>query len=73
MKTVLDLKKGESGYVKSFRDAGYACKLLTLGMVPLSKVTLVRKSPFGGSLYIKMNKQYIAIRRSEAEAILLEA
>ena len=71
-KSVLDLKVGETGFVKSFDNLDYACKLLTLGILPKSKITLVRKSPLGDALYLQMDGQKIAIRNSEGSAILLE-
>ena len=71
-RTVLDLNIGETGFVKSFDDLDCACKLLTLGLLPKSKITVVRKSPFGDALYLQLDGQKIAIRNSEGLAILLE-
>jgi len=71
-KSVLDLKIGETGFVKSFDNLECACKLLTLGILPKSRVTVVRKSPFGDALYLQLDGQKIAIRNSEGSAILLE-
>lgn len=71
-KSVLDLKMGESGFVKSFDNLDCACKLLTLGILPKSKVTVVRKSPLGDALYLQLDGHKIAIRNSEGLAILLE-
>lgn len=71
-KSVLDLKIGETGLVKSFDNLDCACKLLTLGILPKSKVKLVRKSPFGDALYLQLDGQKIAVRNSEGLAILLE-
>lgn len=71
-KSVLDLKIGETGFVKSFDNLDCACKLLTLGVLPKSKVTVVRKSPFGDALYLQLDGHKIALRNSEGLAILLE-
>lgn len=71
-RTVLDLKIGETGFVKSFDDLDCACKLLTIGILPKSRVTVVRKSPFGDALYLQLDGQKIAIRNSEGLAIILE-
>ena len=71
-KSVLDLKIGESGTVKSFDDLECACKLMTMGILPKSRVRVIRKSPFGDALYLQLDKQKIAIRNSEGKAILLE-
>ena len=70
-KSVLDLKIGEVGYVKSFDNLDCACKLLTLGLLPKSRVTVVRKSPLGDALYLQLDGHKIAIRKSEGAAILI--
>jgi len=71
-RTVLDLKVGEQGYVKSFENLDCACKLLTLGLLPKSRVTLVRKSPLGDALYLQLDGHKIAIRNTEGQSILIE-
>lgn len=71
-KTVLDLKVGEFGIVRSFDDMDCASKLMTMGILPSSKITLVRKSPLADALYIQLDGHKIAIRNSEGLAILLE-
>ncbi len=71
-KSVLDLKIGEIGYVKSFDNLDCACKLLTLGLLPKSRVTVVRKSPLGDALYLQLDGHKIAIRKNEGAAILIE-
>lgn len=70
-KSVLDLKIGEVGYVKSFDNLDCACKLLTLGLLPKSRVTVVRKSPLGDALYLQLDGHKIAIRKNEGAAILI--
>lgn len=67
-----DLKVGESGIVLAFTNAEYACKLLTIGLMPQTKITLLRKSPLGGAYYIKMDRQLIAVRAKEAVSIEVE-
>lgn len=71
-KSVLDLKIGEVGFVKSFDNLDCACKLLTLGLLPKSKVTVVRKSPLGDALYLQLDGHKIAIRNNEGASILIE-
>ena len=71
-RSVLDLEVGETGYVKSFDDLDCACKLLTLGLLPKSRITLVRKSPLGDALYLQLDGHKIAIRKTEGLSILLE-
>ena len=71
-KTVLDLAIGQEAVVKDFSESSVACKLLTIGVVPKTKLTLIRKGPFGRTLCIKLGNTFIAVRESEAVAINLE-
>ena len=72
MKGLNQLNKGESAIIHSFVDEQMACKMLSMGILPGSKVQLVRKAPFGGAIYIRLDNQQFAIRNSEAECIVLK-
>ena len=65
------LKKGESGTIHSFSDEATACKMMSMGILPGSVVKLIRKSPFGGAIYIKADRHQFAIRNTEAACIVL--
>lgn len=71
-KTVLDLAIGEEAVVKDFKEASVACKLLTIGIVPQTRIVLIRKGPFGNALCLKLGETFIAVRKAEARAIILE-
>jgi len=72
MPTLASLKPGESAFVTLLDEGSYTCKLLNLGILPKTKVTMVRKSPFGGAFYIKLEGHQLAMRREEAETIYIE-
>lgn len=72
MRTVLDLKIGEEGTIKDFKEENVACKLLTIGIVPHTNISLIRKAPFGGALCFKLGETFIALRTQEAKAIIIE-
>ena len=72
IRTVLDLKIGEVGYIKSCQNHQFGCKMLTLGLLPKASLTVVRKSPFGGALYIKISNHQVALRKEEARALIIE-
>ena len=40
-----------------------------MGIIPGAIVRLVKKNPFGGTLQLKLNNYYIAIRKEDAELI----
>jgi len=71
-KTVLDLRIGEQGVIKDLKEESMACTLLTLGITPETTVSLIRKSPLGASLCLKIGETYVAIRKKEAQSILLK-
>lgn len=70
--TVADLKKGECGTILKLNDLHNTCKLLTLGLMPKARVEMIRKSPFGDAIYLKVNQNLVAIRIGEAQNIELE-
>ena len=72
MPTLASLKPGESAFVTLLHEGSYTCKLLNLGILPKTKVTMVRKSPFGGAFYIKLERHQLAMRTEEAETIYIE-
>lgn len=71
-KTILDLSIGQSAKIKNFGDDQVALRLISLGMIPGYQITLIRKSLFSGSFYLKFHNQRIAIRRDEAKSIYVE-
>jgi len=72
MRNLLDLRIGESGKIVDYLDIEIASRLLTLGLLPNTKVKYIRKSPFGGAHYIKFNGHHIALREEEASSIVIE-
>lgn len=71
-KTPLALEKGEIATVDHFSDDILACKLIAMGVLPGSTIEFMRKSPFGGTIYLRVDRQFIAIRKEEAECIKLK-
>ena len=72
MKALAQLKIGERGTIHSFTDDQMACKLLSMGVLPGKSLRLVRRVPFGGGLYIKVDELNIAVRLEEAKNIILQ-
>ncbi len=66
-----DLEVGQSGTVANFKDDLVAGKLMTMGVLPGSLVQLIRKAPFKGGVYIKVDGCHIVLRDSEAAFIVL--
>mgnify|MGYP003466452076 CR=1 FL=1 len=71
-KTLATLLPGQSAYVSVLDENIYTCKLLNLGILPKTKVTMVRKAPFGGAYYIKLDHHQMAMREEEASTIYIQ-
>ena len=72
MKTLADLKMGESGVVKRINtEPTVKRNVMMNGMIKGSTVTLTGQSPFGDPLVYTVNSTKISLRKVEAEQILL--
>ena len=72
MRTLADLKLGESGTVKKFNsDPIVKRNCMMQGMIKGSQVTYSAKNPFGDPRVYTVNSTKISLRIAEAETILL--
>ncbi|PWJ56824.1 ferrous iron transport protein A [Dyadobacter jejuensis] len=72
-RTVSQLKKGEKGIIKSFKDRLMSLKLLEMGCVPGCTVRLDGSAPFGDPVCVNIGGQYcLSLRISEAATIEIE-
>lgn len=55
--------------IKSYHDDSIACRMLSMGLLPDSEVSVIRYSPLGDALYLKFENTLAAIRRVEAKEI----
>ncbi|MGB3547348.1 MAG: FeoA family protein [Saprospiraceae bacterium] len=69
---LLKLRPGHAGIVERFTSERLACKLLDIGVVPGSRIQLIRKAPFGGGWYVKVDRQCIALRKQELACIVMK-
>lgn len=61
-----------TGTVIKVLESAFTGNLFEFGIVPGAKLTLIRKAPFNGPVYIKVEDNLIALRRSEADCILVQ-
>lgn len=68
-----DLKINQSAKVKKI-DLSDAIKnrLTAIGVVKGAKITIIRRAPFGDPIEIKVRDFYLAIRKSDAQNIVVE-
>lgn len=68
-----ELAKGASATVRSCpRDGGAFVRLREMGLLPGTRVTLVRAAPLGDPLEIRVRGYHLTLRKSEAEHVLVE-
>ncbi|HOY40509.1 MAG TPA: FeoA family protein [Chitinophagales bacterium] len=72
-KNITELHIGENAIIGEFSNCHVACKLMAMGLLPGSTISLMRTSPFGGAYYIKTKNHYVALRSNEAQSVLLTA
>jgi Fe2+ transport system protein FeoA len=71
-RTLPDLKQNESARAITVADAALACKLTAMGVLPGTRIEMVRPAPFGRAYYVKVDGIRMALREEEAASILLE-
>ncbi|WP_185864379.1 FeoA family protein [Blattabacterium cuenoti] len=67
-----NLKKGDKGIIKGYKNEDYPIKLLELGILPGVQFEVVFVSIFYDPLCISYDKSFLALRRKEAENIIVE-
>jgi Fe2+ transport system protein FeoA len=67
-----ELKAQESACTIACTNPELACKLTAMGVLPGTRIEMVRQSPFGDAYYVKADGVRLALRTDEASSILLE-
>ncbi|MFM2267389.1 MAG: hypothetical protein RL757_830 [Bacteroidota bacterium] len=70
-KTLSELKEGEAAILSGFSDEYFAGKLLSMGVLPGSRVLLIRRLPNKGGIYVRVEAANFAFRDEEAKLILI--
>lgn len=60
-----------SGHISHFNDERMASKLMSMGVLPGSFIELLRRAPFGGGWYVKVDDLRLALRQKEIDSIVL--
>ena len=72
MSTLYDLNINKPAKINSLNSSNvFSNRLSEMGVLPGSLVRVVKKNPFGGPIEIKLNNSYLAIRKEDAELILI--
>lgn len=70
--TASELSTNRTGTIQRFTNEQLATKLLDIGIKPGARLRLIRKSPFGGSWYVKVDRQCVALRHEELNCIIVQ-
>jgi len=65
-------RAGQSGTIACFTNESLEGKLLDIGVRPGARLRIIRRSPFGGSWYVKIDRQCLALRKKELACIMVK-
>jgi ferrous iron transport protein A len=71
-KTVADLRIGEKGVIHGFKDDAMSLKLLEMGCLPDTEVSLDFIAPLGCPVGITVAGYHLSLRKREAATIVLK-
>ena len=63
---------GESAIIRGFTDEEISLKLIELGCIPGTRITMIRKAPLGDPIEFACSGSLISIRLLEASTVLVE-
>ena len=73
MKTVKDLKPGQSGIVHIIDESGaFKRRLFDMGITPGIEIKLLKVAPLGDPFEISVRGYHLSIRKEQAEKIRLK-
>lgn len=67
-----DLKPGERGIIKEFKDNDIFLKLMEMGCVPGESIIMEQKAPLGDPISVNVAGYHLSLRLDEAEQIIIE-
>lgn len=73
-RTLADLRVGDEGVVSDVGgDRGVARRLMEMGVLPGTRLRVVRLAPLGDPIEIRLRSYSLSIRRAEARRVLVSA
>lgn len=72
----MTLKEGKTGMnlrIVFLEDSPLKTRLMTMGLIPGTKVTVLRSAPFGDPMALRIRSYNLALRREDAGKITVEA
>lgn len=72
MKNLSQLKLKEKAIIKGFTDEVLSVKLMEMGCLPGTQVSMQLIAPFGDPIAIEVAGYQLSLRKQEASSILIE-
>ncbi|HLU93934.1 MAG TPA: FeoA family protein [Membranihabitans sp.] len=69
--TLNQISRNKPVTIDRILESPWSVRLAEMGFIPGSTTAVIRKSPFGSTLYIKLNTSHIALRKKEAAQIIV--
>lgn len=69
--TLNQVQRHQTVTILRIEKSPWSARLTEMGFLPGSMASVIRKSPLGSSLYVKLNSSHIALRKKEAEQIII--
>lgn len=69
--TLNQINRDKTVQIHHVVDSPWSARLTEMGFLPGHSTAVIRKSPFGSTLYVRMNSSRIALRRIEAEQVII--
>ncbi len=70
--TLRDGKTGMNLKISEIGDSALKERLMTMGLIPGTKVQILRSAPLGNPIAIRVRSYNLAIRKADAEKIAVE-
>lgn len=58
--------------IQRIEQSACSPRLTEMGFLPGNTTTVIRKSAFGSTLYVKLKSSHIALRKKEAAQVIIE-
>jgi Fe2+ transport system protein FeoA len=58
--------------IQRIENSPCSARLTEMGFLPGHATTVIRKSPFGSTLYVRLNTSHIALRKKEAAQVIIQ-
>ena len=74
MDTLYKLEENESAQIVLLNNSNATqVRLAEMGIMPGIGVRMIKKTPFGGPIHIKINNYYITLRKEDASLITIKS